>query len=395
MLLKINIPKFKEYYLTIFYIIYLIICFEDIDLHKENLIFTIFSSGFWSTDYKGSFIQRFRDLFIAYIFYVVVLIQQFIKINFISPKFVAFNVVLIFVIFFIGFLIGRFLISKTSKYHSVKQGFIIVLIFLFLVTIFRNVLIAKPIWLIFNFIFTVFFIQKDLGFYKIFLVTAPLFIIEFILFLFDSNIFIEVDVIYFISYLIGLFLAWKMKLTFHTKRTYYFISVAVLLISFVVVPLTQNIINQKNINSYSAISGVFEKPLIYNKDTISLNDFMGKVLVLDFWNSACRPCFEKFPQFEKFASKYKSNKDILFFAVNTPIEIEKEKNPEKIMDSLNYKFENLFLLDDSISKGLGIKYYPTILYIDKTQTKIIAGNIETNFWVFNNSIKIIDRFLKE
>ncbi|MGE5356778.1 MAG: TlpA family protein disulfide reductase [Deltaproteobacteria bacterium] len=186
-----------------------------------------------------------------------------------------------------------------------------------------------------------------------------------------------------------------MKLTFQSKKTYYFISVVVLLISLVVVPFTQNIINQKKINSYSAISDFFEKPLLLNNDTISLNDFKGKVLVLDFWNSACGSCFKKFPDFEKLTSKYKLNKEILFFAVNTPLKREKAKNPQKIMDSLNYNFENLFLFDDSIALGLGIKFYPTVLYIDKTQTKIISGNIETNFWIYNNSYNIIDKLSKE
>jgi len=61
------------------------------------------------------------------------------------------------------------------------------------------------------------------------------------------------------------------------------------------------------------------------------------------------------------------------------------------MDSLDYKFQNLYLLNDSIVNGLGIKYYPTILYINKAQTEVIAGNIETDFWIFNNSYNIIDK----
>ena len=131
--------------------------------------------------------------------------------------------------------------------------------------------------------------------------------------------------------------------------------------------------------------------MIYKNDTIKLSDFKGKVLVLDFWYSACGSCFEKFPQFENLVSKYKSNKDILFFAVNKPIKSENSNYPKKIMDSLDYKFQNLYLLNDSIVDGLGIKYYPTILYINKAQTEVIAGNIETDFWIFNNSYNIIDK----
>jgi hypothetical protein len=52
-------------------------------------------------------------------------------------------------------------------------------------------------------------------------------------------------------------------------------------------------------------------------------------------------------------------------------------------------------LNDSIASGLGIKYYPTVLYIDKTQTKIISGIVETDFWIFNNSYDIIDELNNE
>lgn len=85
----------------------------------------------------------------------------------------------------------------------------------------------------------------------------------------------------------------------------------------------------------------------------------------------------------------------MFFAVNTPIKIENSKVPQKIMDSLRYNFEKLYLLDDTIAKGLGVEYYPTVLYIDKTQTKIVSGNIETDFWIFNNSYNIIDELNNE
>lgn len=386
----INVSKLKEYFLSFIYIVFSIICYFDIDSNVENIIFSVIFTGFWSADYTGGIFKRFRDLFIWYFFYAFTIFISFIKFGNISIKIVSLYVVLVSILFFLPYIIGKLLISKSSIYNSFKQSVLIYFSYLFIVVTFEDVLIAHSIWLIVVFISIIYFFGKGFSFLKTLIITVPFFIFNIIMYLFDSNIFIEVDVIYFIIYAIGLFFIWKLKVSFFNQSSIIFVLISILLITFAIIPFTENILNQKELNSYKVFSKVFEKPLIYNNDTIKLSDFKGKVLVLDFWYSACGSCFEKFPQFENLASKYKSNKDILFFAVNKPLKSENSNYPKKIMDSLDYKFQNLYLLNDSIVNGLGIKYYPTILYINKAQTEVISGNIETYFWIFNNSYNIID-----
>ena len=43
-----------------------------------------------------------------------------------------------------------------------------------------------------------------------------------------------------------------------------------------------------------------------NGDSISLSDFKGKIIVVDFWATWCVPCKEEFPTYKKLEEKYKN-----------------------------------------------------------------------------------------
>lgn len=50
--------------------------------------------------------------------------------------------------------------------------------------------------------------------------------------------------------------------------------------------------------------------------TISLGDYKGSVVVLDFWFPNCGPCRASFPYVRKLIDKYKDNNDVAFLAIN-------------------------------------------------------------------------------
>lgn len=54
--------------------------------------------------------------------------------------------------------------------------------------------------------------------------------------------------------------------------------------------------------------------LDYNGNQVSLNDFRGKVIVLNFWASWCPPCKAEMPDFETAYQKYGS--DVVFVMVS-------------------------------------------------------------------------------
>ena len=47
---------------------------------------------------------------------------------------------------------------------------------------------------------------------------------------------------------------------------------------------------------------------------LSMKSLKGKVVVLNFWFTQCRPCIEEIPTLNKFVEKYKGNKDVVFLA---------------------------------------------------------------------------------
>ncbi|MCA9741421.1 MAG: TlpA family protein disulfide reductase [Deferribacteres bacterium] len=59
--------------------------------------------------------------------------------------------------------------------------------------------------------------------------------------------------------------------------------------------------------------------------TVSLKDYKGKVVLLDFWASWCVPCKDEFPFLVKLQKKLQ-NKNFTVLAVNVDVELEKMQN---------------------------------------------------------------------
>ena len=64
--------------------------------------------------------------------------------------------------------------------------------------------------------------------------------------------------------------------------------------------------------------------------TVSLNDFKGKYLVINWWATNCGPCIAEMPGLNKMVEKYKERPDVKFLAI-----AKDEK--EKLEDFLNKK----------------------------------------------------------
>ncbi len=77
-----------------------------------------------------------------------------------------------------------------------------------------------------------------------------------------------------------------------------------------------------------------------NGKNVSLNDFKGKVMVVDFWATWCGPCKASFPVMQKVANSYKDDLNVKFLFIHT-----KENSATPLEDAKTYLSENHYNFD--------------------------------------------------
>jgi tetratricopeptide (TPR) repeat protein/thiol-disulfide isomerase/thioredoxin len=102
--------------------------------------------------------------------------------------------------------------------------------------------------------------------------------------------------------------------------------------------------------------------------TISSTDLKGKVVLINFWATWCKPCMEEMPEIVALRDKYKENKDFVLLTINSleDAELVKKFVAEK-------KFVLPLLLGENYTANNGVLSLPTTWFIDK-QGKIAYSN---------------------
>ena len=107
---------------------------------------------------------------------------------------------------------------------------------------------------------------------------------------------------------------------------------------------------------------------------VSLSDYQGKVVLLDFWASWCVPCREELPFLVKF---YRENQkeDFIVLAVNID---DKEENMRNFLSKIfaTHVFPVIFDKEKSIPPLYELESMPTSVFIDK---KGIIRYVHTGF----------------
>ena len=94
--------------------------------------------------------------------------------------------------------------------------------------------------------------------------------------------------------------------------------------------------------------------------SITNKDLNNKVVVLNFWFAACKPCVEEMPELNKLVEKYKDNNAVLFLAPS----FDNQDLLKKFVKRKDFRFKilaNSTILD----KKLGILIYPTTIILNK------------------------------
>ncbi|WP_291633308.1 TlpA disulfide reductase family protein [Clostridium sp.] len=98
-----------------------------------------------------------------------------------------------------------------------------------------------------------------------------------------------------------------------------------------------------------------------NGKEVSLSDFKGKKVYLNFWASWCGPCKSEMPDIEKLYNETKES-DLVILAVNLG---ETKIQTKSFIDDNKYTFPILLDLDQSVANQYTIQYIPTSYFIDK------------------------------
>ena len=123
-----------------------------------------------------------------------------------------------------------------------------------------------------------------------------------------------------------------------------------------------------------------------NGRTVSLPNFGGKVLLLNFWASWCGPCVAETPSLSKLAQDYAS-KGLVVLGVSV------DKDPQAYQNFLR-KYTPGFLTacDLKIHEDYGTYMYPET-YIINAQGRVLLKIAEPADWTSPTVTQIIDKLL--
>lgn len=98
---------------------------------------------------------------------------------------------------------------------------------------------------------------------------------------------------------------------------------------------------------------------------IESNDLAGKVVILDFFGTWCKPCIQELKELEKVYQTYSTNEDVEFFVINTAEAGDTVEKMNSFISSHNYSFQFGFDHDQQLVKQFDLHGVPYLFIIDK------------------------------
>ena len=147
-------------------------------------------------------------------------------------------------------------------------------------------------------------------------------------------------------------------------------------------PDIQNLILTKDLKNYENV--IFKD---VNQKNVNLDDYKGKLLILNFWATWCAPCKEEMPSLDRLQANINLN-NLKIFPIN--IGQENLKKAEYFFIDLNIK--NLDIYFDSpitLAKKFALRGVPTTIFFNKEGKEFarIMGSIDFNNKEFINWLK--------
>ena len=147
-------------------------------------------------------------------------------------------------------------------------------------------------------------------------------------------------------------------------------------------PDIKNLVLIKNSKKYE---DVFFKDI--NQKIINLDDFKGKLIILNFWATWCAPCKEEMPSLDKLQSNSNLN-NLKIFPIN--IGREDTSRSEFFFEELNIKNLDIYIdAPITLAKKFSLRGVPTTILFNKQGKEFarIMGSIDFNNKEFINWLK--------
>jgi thiol-disulfide isomerase/thioredoxin len=147
-------------------------------------------------------------------------------------------------------------------------------------------------------------------------------------------------------------------------------------------PELKNLVLIKNPKSYEDV--IF---MDINQKNVNLDDFKGKLIILNFWATWCAPCKEEMPSLDALQSNTKLN-NLRILPIN--IGQEDVKKSEFFFKELDIKNLNIYFDGPiTLAKKFSLRGVPTTIFFNKEGKEFarIIGSIDFNDEEFINWLK--------
>lgn len=134
----------------------------------------------------------------------------------------------------------------------------------------------------------------------------------------------------------------------------------------------------------------FSLPLLDKEKTVSLADFKGQVVYLDFWASWCGPCAVSLPELEKLRAQF-HNKGFEVVAINLD---QSEEDARRFLKNKKISYPILMDKKQKTPEQYGVVGMPTAFMLDRQG---LLRETHTGFTLddVDKIAKIIQRLLDE
>ncbi|MDA7714917.1 TlpA family protein disulfide reductase [Candidatus Pelagibacter sp.] len=138
-------------------------------------------------------------------------------------------------------------------------------------------------------------------------------------------------------------------------------------------PDIKNLILSKNLKKYEDV--IFKDA---SQNNVNLEDFKGKLLILNFWATWCAPCREEMPSLDNLQSNIDLDNLKIF-----PINIGQEDifKSKSFFEELNIKNLNIYFDPPiTLAKKFSLRGVPTTIFFNKESEEFarIIGSIDFN-----------------